>query len=134
MITATCGHEVVHGISTTVVGPFKDEQVYGTYCAGCIMAYAEADELCDPELVKLIGQIKLAEHVGDRNSARADQLHGMITSKNERIRFLENKINWLVQECKKELTEKDKRIAHLETEITRVFDPVRKFWNEREKD
>lgn len=38
----------------------------------------------------------------------------------------------LFREAKKELEIKDKRIAVLEAEATRLFEPTRKFWNERQ--
>lgn len=37
--------------------------------------------------------------------------------------------NKIVIEARKELKRKDDRIQHLESEITRLFDPVREFWN-----
>lgn len=43
---------------------------------------------------------------------------------------LREQIAFLVKEAKQELAVKDRRIAHLETECTRLFDPVKKFWNE----
>ena len=131
MSIATCGHEVEHGITTTRVGDIPNSTVYGTYCAECILGMHNEGELLDPELVRLINQLRLSGHVQERESDRTKQLLGMIDSKNKRIQFLEQKVDWLLTECKKELSAKDKRIAHLETEITRVFDPIRKFWNER---
>lgn len=35
----------------------------------------------------------------------------------------------LINEARKELKRKDERIAFLESECTRLFDPVREFWN-----
>ena len=40
----------------------------------------------------------------------------------------------LFREAKKELEIKDKRISFLESEITRVFDPIRQFWNNENKE
>jgi hypothetical protein len=36
----------------------------------------------------------------------------------------------LFREAVKELELKDKRISHLESEVTRLFDPIRQYWNE----
>jgi len=54
-IIATCGHEVKHGISATIVeGP---DYVFGTYCLGCVIGYHEVGVLESGELKQLVEAI-----------------------------------------------------------------------------
>jgi len=55
-------------------------------------------------------------------------------SRESEIEELKKKVERLLYDGKTELAAKDKRIAFLESETTRLYDPVRKFWNEDKTD
>ena len=52
----------------------------------------------------------------------------------ELIKYLKEENEYLILEAKKELAEKDKIITILSSESTRLFNPTRKFWNDRLED
>jgi len=122
MSVATCGHEVVHGITTTI----DDSQIswdghpvvtYGTYCAFCIVEFAQAGILRNPELERIVNDLL-------KSRAELNQANEIIASNSQMEKHL-------MKECKQELAYKDARIAHLEKEVTRVFEPTRQFWNDQ---
>jgi hypothetical protein len=68
------------------------------------------------KIIELEDKLSTVEHQRDKAENRRD--------------WLQREISSILEAAKSELTAKDKRIAFLETETTRLFDPVRKFWND----
>ncbi len=55
MSTATCGHKVEHGITTTIKE--GSDLSYGTYCAACVIGHHAAGVMENPELEKILAAL-----------------------------------------------------------------------------